>query len=147
MNISSFYLLIAPCQPQNLRTSTACQSDVLTSTWDLADGALSYAVQVFGNKNGSFHYNCSSFTNSCAIPGISCGESLTTYITAFDDECPSEPNLGDVAETGMDRISLSTNQINKLINHINHFCRQNIFGSFLCDLFCQCPVYHRMFPR
>lgn len=96
------FVSLAPCQPQDLRTSAECDSDVLTSTWDLADGALSYEVEAFGNTNGSSRYNCSSFTNSCAIPGVPCGESLTTYITAFDDECSSERILGEVAETGKD---------------------------------------------
>ncbi|XP_041914101.1 uncharacterized protein LOC121678548 [Alosa sapidissima] len=89
----------APCQPQNLRTAAACNSNVLTSTWDMADGAVSYVVEAFGNKNSISDYNCSSSTTSCAMPGVTCGESLTTYITAFDNECPSERNLGEVAET------------------------------------------------
>lgn len=107
------YIFIAPCQPQNLRSSAACDSDVLTSTWDLADGALSYVVEAFGNKNGSSRYNCSSFTNSCAIPGMTCGESLTTYITAFNDECPSERNLGEVAETSKEQSQSVISTVNQ----------------------------------
>lgn len=66
----------------------------------MAEGATSYSVEAFGNHNHSARYNCSSATNSCAMPGVACGESLTTYITAFDDDCPSERTLGEVAETG-----------------------------------------------
>ena len=90
----------APCMPQNLLSSTDCRSDVLTSTWDRAEGALAYTVEAWGNKDESNRYNCSSFTNTCAIPSVHCGESLTMYITAFDDNCPSYRTLGQVAETG-----------------------------------------------
>ncbi|KAL2090270.1 hypothetical protein ACEWY4_014958 [Coilia grayii] len=89
----------APCQPQNLLCSADCATDVLISTWDMAGGAVKYSVEAFGNHNHSARYNCTSSTNSCAMPDVACGESLTTYITAFDEECPSERTLGEVAET------------------------------------------------
>ncbi|XP_071200535.1 mucin-3B [Salvelinus alpinus] len=85
--------------PQNLLSSANCRSEVLTSTWDRAEGALAYTVEAWGNKDEGNRYNCSSFTNSCAIPSVHCGESLTMYITAFDDNCPSYRTLGRVAET------------------------------------------------
>ncbi|XP_055799638.1 fibronectin type III domain-containing protein 7-like [Salvelinus fontinalis] len=84
--------------PVAVRTAN-CRSEVLTSTWDRAEGALAYTVEAWGNKDESNRYNCSSFTNSCAIPSVHCGESLTMYITAFDDNCPSYRTLGRVAET------------------------------------------------
>ncbi|XP_036410759.1 fibronectin-like [Megalops cyprinoides] len=87
----------APCEPQNVKTTAECQSDVLITTWDTAAGALSYTVEARGN-NGDY-YNCSSFTNSCAMPGVSCGESLSVWITASDDDCTSDRTLGEVAET------------------------------------------------
>lgn len=90
----------APCIPQNVQTSANCNSDVLLSKWDLAEGALRYTVEAFGNRGNNSHYNCSSWSNSCAIEGIKCGEYLTIYITAFDDECSSPKTLGPVAETG-----------------------------------------------
>ncbi|XP_045905930.1 receptor-type tyrosine-protein phosphatase beta-like [Micropterus dolomieu] len=86
----------APCIPQNLQTSTNCNSDVLLSKWDLAEGAIGYTVEAFGNKG---NYNCSSLSNSCVIEGIQCGEFLTIYIKAFDDQCTSPMALGPVAET------------------------------------------------
>ncbi|XP_061884565.1 uncharacterized protein LOC133635404 [Entelurus aequoreus] len=87
-----------PCIPQNLQTSADCNSNLLVSTWDLAEGALRYTVDAFGNK-GNSHYNCSTLSNSCAIEGVHCGEYLTIYITAFDDKCASPRKLGPVAET------------------------------------------------
>lgn len=93
-------LFPAPCIPQNLQTSADCSSDVLLSKWDLAEGALRYTVEAYGNKGHSSRYNCSSMSNSCAIEGVHCGDFLTIYITAFDNECASPRTLGPVAETG-----------------------------------------------
>ncbi|XP_061636365.1 fibronectin-like isoform X2 [Phyllopteryx taeniolatus] len=88
----------APCIPQNLQTSADCNSNLLVSKWDLAEGALRYTVEAYGNK-GHSHYNCSTHSDSCVIESIPCGEYLTIFITAFDDECASPRRLGPVAET------------------------------------------------
>ncbi|XP_053718297.1 uncharacterized protein LOC128757216 [Synchiropus splendidus] len=88
----------APCIPQNLQTSADCNSNVLVSKWDLAEGALRYTVEAFGNR-GHSHYNCSSLSNSCAMEGVQCGDFLTVYITAHDDECSSPRALGPTAGT------------------------------------------------
>nr|XP_020513608.1 fibronectin type III domain-containing protein 7-like [Labrus bergylta] len=84
---------------QNLRTAADCSADVLLSVWDLAEGALRYTVEAYGNRGTNSQYNCSSMSNSCAIQGLHCGEYLSVYITAFDDECASPRTLGPVAET------------------------------------------------
>lgn len=99
----------APCIPKNLQTSADCSTDVLLSKWDLAEGALRYTVEAYGNK-GNRAYNCTSVSNSCAIEGVHCGEHLTVYITAFDDECASPRSLGPVAETGEKKLILSYQQ-------------------------------------
>ncbi|CAB1419900.1 unnamed protein product [Pleuronectes platessa] len=89
----------APCAPQNLQTSSDCKSDGLLSKWDLAEGALSYTLEALGNMGQDNQYNCTTTSNSCVIPGIQCGQYLTIYITAFNDECSSGRTLGPVAET------------------------------------------------
>lgn len=83
-----------------METTTNCQTDVLTSNWDGAEGALRYKVDVFGNRGNHSQYMCHSTTQSCDVTGIHCGESLTMLITAFDDECSSSLALGEVAQTG-----------------------------------------------
>ncbi|KAK1165326.1 hypothetical protein AOXY_G13825 [Acipenser oxyrinchus oxyrinchus] len=87
----------APCEPNNMKTVADCQSDVLISSWDTAAGALSYTVEAAGNTGK--RYNCSAFSNSCAMPGIRCGESLSVWIIASDDECASAKALSEVVET------------------------------------------------
>ncbi|KAJ8376161.1 hypothetical protein SKAU_G00067410 [Synaphobranchus kaupii] len=89
----------APCAAKNLKTTVECNSDVLISTWNMAPGALSYTVEALGNAENHTWYNCSSFTNSCAMPGVHCGESLTVRIISSDNQCHSHSALGEVAET------------------------------------------------
>uniref|UniRef100_A0A8P4G5R4 Fibronectin type-III domain-containing protein n=1 Tax=Dicentrarchus labrax TaxID=13489 RepID=A0A8P4G5R4_DICLA len=89
----------APCIPQNLQTAADCSTDLLLSKWDHAEGALRYTVEAFGNRGNNSKYTCNTTSNSCAISGIHCGEYLTIYITAFDDECASPRTLGPVADT------------------------------------------------
>ena len=88
----------APCAPQNVVTSANCQSDVLVTSWDAAPGALSYTMEALGNQGDQ--YNCSSSTNSCTMTGVSCGEVLSVWVTASDDDCTTDRVLGQVAETG-----------------------------------------------
>ena len=110
----------APCTATNLKTTADCNSDMLISTWDMASGALSYWVEVFGNSPERNYYNCSSVTNSCAMPGVHCGESLTVRITSDDNECFSEKFLGDVAVTG--------NQAVSCLSHTDSDCPQSTAG-------------------
>ena len=87
-----------------MQTSVDCNSDVLLSKWDLAEGAIFYTVEAFGNTGNKSYYNCSSMSNSCAIEGVQCGEVLSVYITAFDDKCASPRTLGPVAETSEEKL-------------------------------------------
>ncbi|XP_077060714.1 uncharacterized protein fndc7b [Siphateles boraxobius] len=96
---SSIQIRTAPCPARNMQSSTNCQTGLLTSSWEGAEGALSYTVEAFGNNDNQSHYMCSSVTQSCSIPGIHCGESLTMIITTADDECSSVLSLGEVGYT------------------------------------------------
>ncbi|XP_036412775.1 fibronectin type III domain-containing protein 7-like [Colossoma macropomum] len=88
----------APCLPQNVRTSaTDCLSDTLITTWNPARGALSYTVQARGNRDD--FYNCTSQGTNCTMTGVKCGQSLSVWITASNNECMTDFILADVAET------------------------------------------------
>uniref|UniRef100_A0A8C1QH51 Fibronectin type-III domain-containing protein n=1 Tax=Cyprinus carpio TaxID=7962 RepID=A0A8C1QH51_CYPCA len=89
----------APCRARNMRTSVDCQTGLLTSSWEGADGALRYTVDAFGNRGNQSHYMCSSLIQSCTISDINCGESLTMLISAMDNECSSVLSLGEVGQT------------------------------------------------
>lgn len=88
----------APCLPTNVKTLAACTSDELITTWDSAAGALSYFVEAQGNTGST--RNCSSASNSCVVRGVPCGQHLTVWIVASNDNCSTSRVLGEVAETG-----------------------------------------------
>ncbi|RVE73628.1 hypothetical protein OJAV_G00033020 [Oryzias javanicus] len=88
----------APCMPTNLQAFANCSTGILLSTWDNAEGALRYNVTAQGNFQNSL-YSCSSQSNSCAMAGLHCGESLTISIKSSDDECDSPRTLGLPADT------------------------------------------------
>ena len=71
---------------------------MLITTWDSAAGALSYTVEAQGNTGET--YNCTSSSNSCAVTGVPCGEHLSVFIVASNDNCSTNRVLGEVAETG-----------------------------------------------
>lgn len=71
---------------------------MLITTWDSAAGALSYTVEAQGNTGET--YNCTSSSTSCAVTGVPCGEHLSIWIVASNDNCSTSRVLGDVAQTG-----------------------------------------------
>lgn len=95
---SSCYFSVAPCLPTNIRTGAECQAEMLITTWDSALGAVSYTVEAQGNTGQT--YNCTSSANSCAVTGVPCGEHLSVWISASNDNCTTEKVLGEVAQTG-----------------------------------------------
>ncbi|XP_076840783.1 uncharacterized protein fndc7b [Brachyhypopomus gauderio] len=95
---SPMHIKTAPCKPRNLLTTSQCRPDTLMTKWDASAGALRYTVEGFGYRGNNSHYTCSSVSTSCNISGVLCGESLTMQITAYDDECYSVTELGEVAD-------------------------------------------------
>lgn len=61
-------------------------------------------MEAVGNTGQT--YNCTSSSDSCAVTGVPCGEHLSVWITASNDNCSTGRLLGDVAQTGMYRETL-----------------------------------------
>ncbi|CAL8312461.1 unnamed protein product [Gadus morhua 'NCC'] len=87
----------SPCLPTSVRTTLNCETQLLSATWDSVAGAQDYMVEAMGN-NGD-QYNCSSSNNSCALASLPCGEHLSVWITASNEECSTNRVLGEAAET------------------------------------------------
>ncbi|XP_049603206.1 pneumococcal serine-rich repeat protein [Syngnathus scovelli] len=91
------FVRTSPCLPTNVKTAAQCHSENLITTWDSAAGALSYTIEAEGNTGQT--YNCTSSSNSCAVTGVPCGEHLTVWIMASNDNCSTDRVLGEVAQT------------------------------------------------
>ncbi|XP_019712208.1 fibronectin type III domain-containing protein 7-like [Hippocampus comes] len=91
------FVRTSPCLPANVQTAAECHSETLITTWDSAAGALSYTIEAQGNTGET--YNCTSSSNSCAVTGVPCGEHLSVWIVASNDNCSTDRVLGEVAQT------------------------------------------------
>ncbi|XP_037644346.1 fibronectin type III domain-containing protein 7-like [Sebastes umbrosus] len=91
------FVRTSPCLPTNVKTGEGCHSDKLVTNWDRAAGALSYKVEAQGNTGET--YNCTSSDESCEVTGVPCGEHLSIFIVASNDNCSTNRVLGDVAQT------------------------------------------------
>ncbi|CAH2311728.1 serine-rich adhesin for platelets-like [Pelobates cultripes] len=80
----------APCDPTNVEAIPSCQDNSMHVSWNQSSGAVSYVVSALGSSGMS--YNCSSVDTSCQISGLHCGESISMFVIAYDDNCPSSNN-------------------------------------------------------
>uniref|UniRef100_A0AAV2KVH4 Fibronectin type-III domain-containing protein n=1 Tax=Knipowitschia caucasica TaxID=637954 RepID=A0AAV2KVH4_KNICA len=87
----------APCMPKNPLTSADCHTDAMVSKWDLAEGAVNYTVEAYGNEANNSYHLCTTHSNSCSFQNLTCGSSFTIYITAHDQYCSSPRMLAPVA--------------------------------------------------
>ncbi|XP_051554352.1 fibronectin-like [Myxocyprinus asiaticus] len=93
----SVVIRTAPCLPQNIHTAVDCSIGTALTSWDAAEGALTYTVEAHGNQRD--FYNCSSHNTSCTLTGLDCGDSLSVWIAASDDTCMTDHVLGEVVDT------------------------------------------------
>lgn len=98
-SLSPLFHFAAPCLPENIITTTDCDSNILTTSWDPAAGALLYSVEALGNSGRNYYCNTSS--TSCVLSDVSCGEFLSVWLMAFNENCSSGQVLGNVAQSGM----------------------------------------------
>ncbi|XP_069497964.1 serine-rich adhesin for platelets-like [Ambystoma mexicanum] len=82
-----------PCDPQDVQAISDCVDGTLTISWTQSAGAFSYAAMALGSS-GTI-YNCTSFSTSCVITDLQCGESLSVSAVAYDDECSSSKSISD----------------------------------------------------
>ncbi|XP_054888996.1 serine-rich adhesin for platelets-like [Poeciliopsis prolifica] len=87
----------SPCFPSNVKTEADCFTNTLITTWDYAKGALLYNVKAEGNNGET--YNCSSSNNTCEITSVPCGEQLSVWIVASNDNCSTDRVLVEAAQT------------------------------------------------
>ncbi|XP_034038477.1 fibronectin type III domain-containing protein 7-like [Thalassophryne amazonica] len=87
-----------PCVPENIQTVTHCQDQRLFTSWQSAAGATSYYIELRGNTEEKI-YNCTTSNTSCEVTGIPCGEQLSVWAVASNDQCSTEEVFVNVAET------------------------------------------------
>ncbi|KAM9324544.1 uncharacterized protein PAF06_000603 [Gastrophryne carolinensis] len=80
----------APCAPQNVTAEVDCVTNVATISWERSLGAGNYTAVVVGVDREQ--HVCHSSETSCAISGLSCGQSYTASILATNGDSTSKPS-------------------------------------------------------
>ncbi|KAI4885449.1 hypothetical protein NFI96_001413 [Prochilodus magdalenae] len=81
----------APCAPQNVSTTVACNTSSVTVSWSPAAVSQNYvAIAVW---NGGSALSCSSQSTSCTMQGLQCGQQYNITVSASNGNCsgPASP--------------------------------------------------------
>ncbi|XP_057183469.1 G surface protein, allelic form 156-like [Triplophysa rosa] len=79
-----------PCIPVSVFGFMDCISNIATVSWEPADGAEYYTATVQG-PDGPLG-TCMSWSVSCGMPKLSCGESYNVSVIASSRQCNSTPS-------------------------------------------------------
>ncbi|XP_067303573.1 fibronectin [Pseudorasbora parva] len=79
-----------PCTPTAIVGFNDCISNIATVSWEPADGAEYYTATVQG-PDGPLG-TCMSWSASCGMPKLSCGETYNVSVIASSRQCNSTPS-------------------------------------------------------
>ncbi|KAL1249579.1 hypothetical protein QQF64_020584 [Cirrhinus molitorella] len=79
-----------PCTPTSVFGFTDCISNIATVSWEPAEGAEYYTATVHG-PDGPLG-TCMSWSSSCGMPKLSCGETYNVSVIASSRHCNSTPS-------------------------------------------------------
>lgn len=80
----------ANCPPSNLTASLDCASNVALISWSATPTVSSFTATMMDESSGLL--SCSSFTTSCKVPNLKCGQLYSVTATYFDGICSSMPS-------------------------------------------------------
>ncbi|XP_075689530.1 uncharacterized protein LOC142657896 [Rhinoderma darwinii] len=87
----SYEFKTAPCPPQNVLTMLDCVSNMVTVSWNISSGAVSYQSEAVGTSGEKSV--CNSSNPSCKLTDLTCGTSYLVTVTANNEASVSKPSL------------------------------------------------------
>uniref|UniRef100_A0AAY4CH64 Fibronectin type-III domain-containing protein n=2 Tax=Denticeps clupeoides TaxID=299321 RepID=A0AAY4CH64_9TELE len=99
----------APCGPQMFSGSLDCAINSAWVVWRPAPGADTYTV--LAEKGGGSNSSCSTHSNSCNVPNLTCATVYNFSITAANKDCVTRGNETfqlQTAPCSMKNITIST---------------------------------------
>ncbi|XP_058265731.1 uncharacterized protein LOC131365857 [Hemibagrus wyckioides] len=87
---SDLQVQTAPCKPENLSVSLACNTSIATVWWNTTGVDQSYRVLAVNNAGGVV--NCSTGASSCTFNQFHCGEIYTVTVIGVTQQCTSQPS-------------------------------------------------------
>lgn len=94
-----FYSYFAgPCPPNQVYVQLPCASNVMSVSWQISQGSVSYLA--VAQSSGGLMFNCSSNGTTCDIPGLQCGQTYEVYVSGVVGTCIGPKSLSQIVKTG-----------------------------------------------
>ncbi|XP_028988094.1 mucin-4-like [Betta splendens] len=88
-----------PCAPQNISTSLACGTNILTVSWTSAPEPLNYSVTAVILGGNTTSASCRTSTTSCDLDGLQCGQTYNVSVQASSGSCIGPCSSAQTVET------------------------------------------------
>ncbi|XP_078417921.1 fibronectin type III domain-containing protein 7-like [Cetorhinus maximus] len=124
-------LQTAPCVPQHVDVSVACDKNSASVHWGHTDGAQSY-IAIAEGDNGH-NVICNTSDTVCEVQGLHCGQEYSFSVKAANEMCESTANSGFRIHTG--NTFIVSNTVNCRVAPIRHSQQMcNIGTTFFFSL-------------
>lgn len=88
----------APCTPLHTEVDLQCGTGAATLYWEETQGVELYLANASSSLGETLW--CKSTNFSCHFPSLSCGETYTFSVTAYNNMCYSNSSSAVVIQTG-----------------------------------------------
>ncbi|KAI5096119.1 hypothetical protein C0J45_14549, partial [Silurus meridionalis] len=86
-----------PCPPRIVSAQVPCGSNVMTISWQISQGSVSYLA--VAQSSGGQWFNCSSSGTTCDIPGLQCGQSYEVFVSGVVGTCIGPKSQSQIVKT------------------------------------------------
>ncbi|XP_053096527.1 uncharacterized protein LOC113530559 [Pangasianodon hypophthalmus] len=87
-----------PCPPNQVSVQLPCESNVMSVSWQISQGSVSYLA--VAQSSGGLRFNCSSNGTTCDIPGLQCGQTYEVYVSGVVGTCIGPKSQSQIVKTG-----------------------------------------------
>ncbi|XP_067331701.1 fibronectin-like [Channa argus] len=84
-SLATTYVQTWPCPPSGLTTTQDCESATVKVTWQASAGSDYYTANM--QTDTGISQMCTSNSNTCSIPGLTCGHNFSVSVTASNQQC------------------------------------------------------------
>ncbi|XP_017343677.1 uncharacterized protein LOC108276481 [Ictalurus punctatus] len=86
-----------PCPPNQVSVQIPCESKVMSVSWQISPGSVSYLA--VAQSSGGQRFNCSSNWTTCDIPGLQCGQTYEVYVSGVVGTCIGPKSQSQIVKT------------------------------------------------
>lgn len=94
----SIPITAGPCPPNLVSVQVPCESNVISISWQISQGSVSYLA--IAQNSGGQRFNCSSNRTTCDIPGLQCGQTYEVYVSGVVGTCIGPKSQSQFVKTG-----------------------------------------------